>query len=254
MSRPKVIVHFAITSDGKVSTARLTPSRFTSSTDKHRLLEIRALADALIVGRGTLERDRMTLGLPDQSLREARIAKHQREYPLRVLISNSGRISLNLPVFQHAFSPVLVYSSRQMPVEIRRQLESRAQVFLHPKKRLDVHWVLEHLHQYHRVRSLVCEGGPTLVRALAECNAIDEIFFTVAAKLFGGHSAPGLLGPPGAFLPSTQRFNLVAMRSSPSGAGECYLHFRSRHDRLRNTQSHAPSEHDHHASTEGTDL
>jgi riboflavin-specific deaminase-like protein len=235
MSRPKVIVHFAITSDGKASTSRLTPSRFTSSTDKHRLLEIRALADALIVGRGTAERDQMTMGLPDEALREARIARRQREYPLRVLISNSGRLSLNLPVFKHAFSPVLVYSTRQMSVETRRQLERKAQVYLHPKKRLDVRWVLEHLRQFHSVRSLVCEGGPTLVRAFAECNTIDEIFLTVVAKLFGGRSAPGLLGPPGAFLPSTQMFNLVTIHLNPATTGECYLHFRSRHDRLRNT-------------------
>jgi 2,5-diamino-6-(ribosylamino)-4(3H)-pyrimidinone 5'-phosphate reductase len=235
MSRPKVIVHFAITSDGKVSTARLTPARFTSPADKHRLLEIRALADALMVGRGTAERDQMTMGLPDETLRQARLAKRQSEYPLRVLISNSGRIPLDLPVFKHAFSAILIYSTRQMSVEIRRQLQHKAQVFLHPGKRLDVRWVLEHLRQHHGVRTLVCEGGPTLVRALAECSAIDEIFLTVAAKLFGGHAAPGLLGPPGAFLPSTRTFRLVEMHSNPASTGECYVHFRSRNSRPRNT-------------------
>ncbi|MGA8654959.1 MAG: RibD family protein [Chthoniobacterales bacterium] len=234
MSRPKVIVHFAVTSDGKVSTARLTPSRFTSSVDKHRLLEFRALADALMVGRGTAEQDQMTMGLPDKALREARLARRQHEYPLRVLISNSGRLSINLPVFKHAFSSILIYSTRQMPLETRRRLERKAQVYLQPRKRLDVRWVLEHLRHLHGVRSLVCEGGPTLVRALAECNAIDEIFLTVVAKLFGGYSAPGLLGPPGAFLPSTRMFNLVEIHSDPAGAGECYLRFRARHDPLRN--------------------
>lgn len=232
MSRPKVIVHFAITSDGKVSTARLTPSHFTSSSDKHRLLEIRALADAVMVGRGTAERDRMTMGLPDEALRKARIARHQREYPIRVLISNSGRVSLNLPVFKHAFSPVLVYSTRQMSLETRQKLERKAQVFLHPEKQLDLRWVLEHLRQFHRVRSLVCEGGPTLVRALAESSAIDEIFLTIAAKLFGGHSAPGLLGGPGAFLPCAQTFELVALHANQADVGECYVHFRSRHHRF----------------------
>jgi riboflavin-specific deaminase-like protein len=230
MSRPKVVVHFAITSDGKVSTARLTPSRFTSSRDKHRLLEIRARADAIMAGRGTVERDQMTMGLQDKALRKARIARRQCEYPLRVLISNSGHVSLDLPLLKHAISPVLVYSTRQMSVETRRQLERRAQVFLYPERQLNIPWVLEHLWQFHNVQSLVCEGGPTLVRALAECKAIDEIFLTVVAKLFGGHSAPGLLGPPGAFLPSSQVYDLVSLRSNQAAAGECYVHFRARHE------------------------
>ena len=228
MSHPEVVVHFAITTDGKVSTARLTPSRFTSSADKHRLLEVRARADAIMAGRGTAERDQMTMGLPDKGLRKARIARRQSEYPLRVLISNSGRISLDLPLFEHAFSPVLVYSTRQMSVKTRRQLERKAQVFLYPERKLDIGWVLEHLRQAHKVRYLVCEGGPTLVRALAECNAIDEILLTVVAKLFGGQSAPGLLGPPGAFLPSSQVYELISLRSNQAAAGECYVHFRRR--------------------------
>src|SRR5215469_16462250 len=77
MSRPEVVVHFAITTDGKVSTVRLTPSRFTSSADRHRLLEVRARADAIMAGRGTAERDQMTMGLPDKALRKARIARSQ---------------------------------------------------------------------------------------------------------------------------------------------------------------------------------
>ena len=66
MPRPRVILNFAATTDGKVSTAQQTPSGFTSAFDKHRLLEIRALGDALMVGRNTLQIDRMSMGLPDE--------------------------------------------------------------------------------------------------------------------------------------------------------------------------------------------
>jgi riboflavin biosynthesis pyrimidine reductase len=41
MQRPRIILNFAMTVDGKVSTAKQTPSGFTSAFDKHRLLEIR---------------------------------------------------------------------------------------------------------------------------------------------------------------------------------------------------------------------
>ena len=73
MRRPRIIVNFAVTVDGKVSPAIPAPSRFTSSYDKHRLLEIRSLGDALMVGRNTVEIDNMSMGLPDQDLRLARV-------------------------------------------------------------------------------------------------------------------------------------------------------------------------------------
>ena len=67
MPRPRIILNFAITVDGKVSTAKQTPSGFTSAFDKHRLLEIRSLGDALMVGKNTLQIDQMSMGLPDET-------------------------------------------------------------------------------------------------------------------------------------------------------------------------------------------
>src|ERR1700736_5086273 len=62
MSRPKVILNFAMSVDGKVSTKRYQPSDFSSRDDKRRLLEIRSLGDALLVGRNTGAIDNMSMG------------------------------------------------------------------------------------------------------------------------------------------------------------------------------------------------
>ena len=70
------------------------------------------------------------------------------------------------------------------------------------------------------MRTLVCEGGPTLVRSLAEIDVIDRIILTVAAKLFGGSLAPTLTGLPGDFLPASRRFQLV---NTEIGDNEFYL-------------------------------
>src|SRR6202030_245597 len=114
MPRPRVILNFAATTDGKVSTAQQTPSGFTSTFDKNRLLEIRSLGDALMVGRNTLQIDRMSMGLPDESLRRARIQRGQSDYPIRVVISNSGDLPLDLNIFKHRFSPIVIYSTTRM--------------------------------------------------------------------------------------------------------------------------------------------
>lgn len=222
MQRPRIIVNFAITIDGKVSTSALTPARFTSSNDKRRLLEIRSLGDALLVGRNTVQIDNMSMGLPDEDLRTARVQRGQTEYPLRVVVSNSGNLSTDLNIFNHRFSPIVIYSTTSMPEAVRAALQTRATLHLADGDRLSLPEVLSDLHKTHRVHTLVCEGGPSLAKGLAEIDAIDELFLTIAPFLFGGAGAPGLLGSPGKFLPSSRTYRLNSMNVEST---ECYLHY-----------------------------
>lgn len=221
--RPLVILDFAVTADGKVSTSKRTPARFTSARDKQRLLEVRALADAILVGRGTLETDRMSMDLPDQRLRERRIKEGKSECPLRVILSPSGNISISLSVFEKGNPPIVIYSTERMAPAQRRLLSEHAAVHLSGRNDLDLFWLLWHLYEHYQVRSLVCEGGPTLVKALAEADVIDEIYLTIAAKIFGGLAAPGLTGLPGEFLPASRQFQLIDI---DRGENECYLRYR----------------------------
>jgi 2,5-diamino-6-(ribosylamino)-4(3H)-pyrimidinone 5'-phosphate reductase len=221
--RPLVILDFAVTADGKVSTGRYTPAHFTSARDKQRLLEIRALADAVLVGRGTLETDRMAMDLPDQRIRQRRIEAGKSECPLRVILSGSGNISTGLPVFKKGNAPILIYSTERMVPSQRRLLNEYATVHLSGSDQVDVFWVLRHLYDHYEVRSLVCEGGPTLVKTLAKADVIDEIYLTVAAKIFGGATAPGLTDLPGEFLPASRQFQLIDI---DRGDNECYLRYR----------------------------
>jgi riboflavin-specific deaminase-like protein len=218
-----VILHFAVTADGKVSTRQYTPTRFTSAHDKRRLLEIRELADAVLVGRITLETDRMALDLPDERIRQRRIREHKSEYPLRVIVSGSGNISTALPVFQKGNAPILVYSTERMAPSQRTLLSTYVTVHLSGSDELDVFWLLWHLYEHYHVRFLVCEGGPTLVKSLAHADVIDEIYLTIAAKIFGGSAAPGMTGLPGEFLPASRWFQLIDI---DRGDNECYLRYR----------------------------
>ena len=221
--RPLVILHFAITADGKASTGHYTPAHFTSARDKHRLLEIRALADAVLVGRGTLETDRMAIDLPDQQVRQRRIEEGKSEYPLRIILSGSGNIPTALPVFQKGNAPILIYSTERMAPSRRCLLSEHATVYLSGSDQVDVFWILGHLYDRYQVRSLVCEGGPTLVKTLANADVIDEIYLTIAAKIFGGVAAPGLTGLPGEFLPASRQFQLIDI---DRGDDEYYLRYR----------------------------
>jgi riboflavin biosynthesis pyrimidine reductase len=57
--------------------------------------------------------------------------------------------------------------------------------------------VMERLRSDYRVRTLLCEGGPTLFGALVAEQLIDELFLTVTPLLVGGETNPAILtGPP----------------------------------------------------------
>ncbi|MBV9490405.1 MAG: RibD family protein [Verrucomicrobia bacterium] len=221
MPRPQVLINFALTVDGKISTTHFTPTTFTSALDKRRLLEIRALGDAVMVGRGTLEKDRMTMGLPDADLRRERLARGQSEYPLRVILSGSGKLDAGLPVFGRDFSPILLFTGA--PADEAVSWPAWVRVYRSERKQQEVRQVLSLLYSEYGVRTLICEGGPTVIRALAEQDLIDEIYATIAPRLFGGKDAPGLLGTSDAFLPASRTYRMMNLQVYGE---EAYLHYR----------------------------
>jgi riboflavin-specific deaminase-like protein len=198
MKRPVVEANFAMTVDGKISTRDCGPTGFTSARDKRRLLEIRARADALLVGRGTLETDDMAMALPARDLREKRMREGRTAEPLRVIFSNRGNIRPDLKVFRTPGAPIIIFTTRAMPAAARKRLERVADVRVEPKARqVDLDKALAVLSDEYGVRDAVCEGGPVLLRAMLQKGLIQRLHLTVAPLIFGGAAAPTLLGPVG---------------------------------------------------------
>ena len=222
-TRPFVTVNFAITWDGRVSTRNHTPADFTSKRDKHHLSEIRATCDAVLIGASTLAADRMTMGLSDPALRAARVARKRPACPLRVVISNSGRISPTLRVFEKDFSPIVIFATTKMPARTRASLAEKSDLWLHESAAVNLPAMLATLRAEYRVKRLVCEGGPRLFRAMLAENLVDEIHLTLAPRIFGGRAAPTLTGLPGNFLPHSTR---CALREMKVVDGECFLRYR----------------------------
>src|ERR1700694_770662 len=159
--RPFVAVTFAMTVDGKITTKNFTPVDFTSREDKMHLLRQRALGAAVLIGHSTLKQDNVRLGLPHPELREARIARGQTPYPLRVIVSNEGRIDSHLKIFQSDISPIIIFSTVRIPPLYQKLLRQKATLHLSDARSVDLMWMLEQLRSEYRVRSVACEGGAT---------------------------------------------------------------------------------------------
>src|SRR5213596_3810663 len=124
--RPFVVATFAMTVDGKVTTKNLSPVDFTSREDKLHLFRQRALADAVLIGHSTLKRDNVRLGVPQANLREARIKRGQTHYPIRVIVSDKGKIDARLNIFQSNISPIIIFSTNRMPQKYQYALAQKA--------------------------------------------------------------------------------------------------------------------------------
>jgi len=228
--RPFVVATFAMTVDGKVTTRNFSPVDFTSHEDKLHLFRQRALADAVLIGHSTLKRDNVRLGVPQANLREARIKRGQTPYPIRVVVSDKGKIDARLNIFQSNISPIIIFSTKRMPHKYQRALAQKAILHLSDAEHVDLAAALHTLRDKYRICTVACEGGPTLFKSLLERGLVDRLNLTIAPYMFGGAKAPTLTGLSREFLPASVHCSLIDMRVV---GDECFLTYRIKHPRRR---------------------
>jgi 5-amino-6-(5-phosphoribosylamino)uracil reductase len=227
--RPFVYATFAMTVDGKVTTKNFGPVDFTSREDKLHLFRQRAVADAVLLGHTSLKRDNVRLGVP-ADLQKLRIKRGQSRSPIRVIVSNKGRIDPRLNIFQSNISPIVIFSTTQMPRSNQEILRKKAMLHLTDADQLDLSEMLRILWNEYNVRTLACEGGPTLFRAMLEQGLVDRLNLTIAPYMFGGANAPTLIGLSKEFLPASVHCALTEMRTI---GDECFLTYRIKNSSAR---------------------
>ena len=226
--RPFVAATFAMTVDGKITTRTFSPVDFTSREDKAHLLRHRSLGDAVLIGHSTLRRDNVRLGLPGTELKEQRLARGQTPYPIRVIVSNEGRIDPGLKIFQSEISPILIFSTTRMPRKFQDALRKKATLHLSKSRGVDLAGMLRQLRRDYKVRFVACEGGAELFRSLLERDLVDQLNLTIAPVMFGGAGAPTLTGLSKEFLSASAQCSLKEMRTV---GDECFLTYRIKHRR-----------------------
>jgi 5-amino-6-(5-phosphoribosylamino)uracil reductase len=98
----------------------------------------------------------------------------------------------DIPLFEDPTSTIVVYtSSDDEPPNVAAHLE----VTRLPAGRLTMTSALERLRADHGARSVLCEGGPTMLGALLVEELVDELFLSLAPCLVGGHGLAVVEGP-----------------------------------------------------------
>lgn len=187
-SRPYVAVNMVSTVDGRASVAGRT-APISSVADRQMFHALRTRVDAVMVGAGTLRTERYGRLVRDSGRREQRAAAGLGPDPLAIVVSGRLDLSCDLPLLADPDSRVVVITASQASVD-----GCAAQVEYLRGAPVDLAGALERLRAEHGVRSILCEGGPSLNATLLAGGLIDELFLTTVGKLAGGAGALTIIG------------------------------------------------------------
>jgi riboflavin biosynthesis pyrimidine reductase len=190
--RPYVIANFISSADGK-ATADGRTAPLGSPGDRAAFHLLRTQVDAVLAGTRTLFVENYGPLAKEPRLSELRVSEGRSPQPLGVVISRSGTIPFDIPLFADPESHVALYAPRDVAVPA-----CAAEVTSHELGSDDgaLAAVMSSLRADHGVRSLLCEGGPSVFSALLTADLVDELFLTFAPKLVGGDSVSITTGRP----------------------------------------------------------
>jgi riboflavin biosynthesis pyrimidine reductase len=176
--RPYVVCNFVSSADGKATASGRT-APLAGAADKAAFHLLRTQVDAVLAGIGTLEIEGYGVPVRDRRLEEIRGAQGRPAQPLAVVISRSGRVPWQIPLFADAPSRVAVYVPAGSAVA-----RCAAEVIVHEcDPGFALASVLRSLRGDHDVGSLLCEGGPILFNALLAEDLVDELFLALVWAL-----------------------------------------------------------------------
>ncbi len=190
---PFVILKIAMSLDGKIATVTGESQWITSEASRQRGHEIRDTVDAILVGRGTVERDNPAL--------TTRLQDRPGQDPIRIVMDSHARISTDARIFNAASSAgVLMAVTPEAPPKNVEALENAgAEVITVPAahgNRVCFKNLMEILGK-REITSVLIEGGGEINASAIAAGIVDKVICFVAPIIIGGQNAPGPIGGEG---------------------------------------------------------
>jgi riboflavin-specific deaminase-like protein len=190
--RPYVVANFVSSLDGRSSVTGISGG-LSDAGDRAMFWALRGTADAILVGTGTLEAESYGRMIKDPALRARRREQGLRPEPLACILTRSGRLPLDIPLFSEPEAHVIVFTGDEVELG---DSSAWVEVVRLPPAELDFAHALSHLASEYEVRALLCEGGPSVLSALLREDVLDELCLTLAPKLLGGGTATAITAGP----------------------------------------------------------
>jgi len=173
--RPYVVVNMVASVDGRAALQGKTES-LSGPADRDVFHTLRTMVDAVMVGTGTLRAERYGRMAKSPERRDQRVARGLEPEPYAIVCSRRGDFPTDIPLFTDPEARLLTYD--------------------HDDAMSPSH-ALRRAHDEHGVRSVLCEGGPTLNASLLADGVMDELFLTVSPLLVSGEAPLTIVGGAG---------------------------------------------------------
>ncbi|HNE04226.1 MAG TPA: dihydrofolate reductase family protein [Anaerolineales bacterium] len=192
MNRPYTFINVAMTADGKIDTFERKGAAISSKQDKQRVDELRAMADAILVGGKTLLEEQPKLTVKSEALREERIRQGRSPNPIKVGVATVADIQKDSDFLKAGDARVVIFTTSQTSISQIENLRALGvNVFVDDAPRVDLHKMMITLKKL-GVDHLMVEGGGTMNFELMRLGLVDEVLIYVAPMIFGGANSPTL--------------------------------------------------------------
>jgi riboflavin-specific deaminase-like protein len=180
--RPWLGLNMVSSLDGK-ATIEWRTKGLSSELDRRLFHHLRTQADAVMVGAGTLRAERYGRMTKSEELRDKRVAEGLASDPLAVIVSGRLDLPADLPILNEPEQRVVIATGSDATLSgLGAQVE-------YARVGDDLPRLMAYLRETHGVRSVLCEGGPTLNSYLFAAGLVDELFLSLSPKVAGGAAA-----------------------------------------------------------------
>jgi len=197
MNRPFVFINIAMTADGKIDTFERKGAAISSARDKERVDQLRANADAIMVGGRTLLDEDPKLTVKSEVLRAERLARNLSPNPVKVGVVSEANIKADSEFLNAGPADIVIFTTQRTSKEHLALLKSRrVDVYVDHAEKVHLQRALATLKEI-GIQRLMVEGGSTLNFELIRLGLVDEVTVYIAPMLFGGKSAPTMAAGSG---------------------------------------------------------
>jgi riboflavin-specific deaminase-like protein len=210
--RPYTIVNFVSSADGRATLGGRSGA-LGDDGDHAMFHGLREQVDAVLAGTVTLATERYGRLLGKSERRERRAERGSTPEPLACVVTRSGEVPTDIPLLAEPEAKVVVFTPATKEIDLSKAAAEVVLVRLEPGE-MTLTTVLRRLRRDHGVRTLLCEGGPTLFGSLLHEGVVDELFLTLVPKLAGGGRGPTISSGPELADPPELRLEWLLERRS----------------------------------------
>lgn len=185
---PYMILKWAMTLDGKISTSTGDSKWITSEESRAYVHKVRGSVSGIMVGINTVIKDNPSLNV--------RLCSGKN--PIPIILDTYCKIPLESKVLKGEIKPIIYTSEKAQSDKISELKFMGAKIVIGPSKdnKMDIEFLMKQLGSMN-INSVLIEGGGEVAYSFLEAKLVDEVMAFVAPKIIGGNNSKTPVGGEG---------------------------------------------------------